>query len=59
VAWHYADNTELVDRVCPEHRNYLRSVADSGRLRASDPVAEEPGGEMIAAGLADGGRDTS
>jgi hypothetical protein len=31
-------------------------------LVSHDPVvvpAEEPGGEMIAAGLADGGRDTS
>jgi hypothetical protein len=42
VAWHYVDNTELVDRVRPQHRNYLRGVADSGRLRVGSPSLTHP-----------------
>jgi uncharacterized protein len=47
VAWHYVDNTELVNRVGPEHRNYLRGVADGGRLRASGPFADASGGVLV------------
>jgi hypothetical protein len=47
VVWHYVDNTELVDRVRPDHRNYLRSAGESGRLRAGGPFADASGGVLV------------
>ncbi|WP_273651195.1 YciI family protein [Cellulomonas fimi] len=48
VTYTYDERTDVRDRVRPEHRDYLRSLADDGLLLGSGPFTEgEPGALLV------------
>jgi uncharacterized protein len=49
VTYRYTDDVATRDRVRPEHREYLRGLADQGLLLLSGPFGpnESPGGLLI------------
>jgi uncharacterized protein len=57
VTYRYSDDAATRDRVRPEHREYLRGLADQGLLLLSGPFGpDEPAGALLlfrAAGKAE------
>jgi uncharacterized protein YciI len=57
VTYRYSDDVATRDRVRPEHREYLRGLADQGHLLLSGPFGpDEPAGALLifrAAGRAE------
>jgi uncharacterized protein YciI len=51
LTYRYTTDTELVSAHRPEHRAYLRSLADAGQLLLAGPLGEPgpPGGLLIFA----------
>ena len=48
VTYRYSDDVEMRDRVRPEHREYLRGLADRGVLLLSGPFGpDEPAGGLL------------
>jgi uncharacterized protein len=48
VTYRYTDNAAARDRVLPEHRDYLRGLADQGLLLVSGPYGpDEPRGALL------------
>ncbi|GAA5128132.1 YciI family protein [Pseudonocardia adelaidensis] len=48
VTYRYSDDVATRDRVRPEHREYLRGLADQGLLLLSGPFGpEEPAGGLL------------
>ena len=48
VTYRYTDDVATRDRVLPEHRRYLRQLADQGLLLVAGPHAEgEPRGALL------------
>jgi uncharacterized protein len=49
VTYRYTDDVAKRDRVRPEHREYLRGLADKGHLLLSGPYGpgEQPGGLLL------------
>jgi uncharacterized protein YciI len=52
VTYRYSEDVETRDRVRPEHRDYLRELADRGLLLLSGPYgpSEAPGGLLLFRG---------
>jgi uncharacterized protein len=54
VTYRYSDDVATRDRVRPEHREYLRGLADQGLLLLSGPFApDEPAGGLLIFRAAD------
>jgi uncharacterized protein YciI len=54
VTYRYSDDVATRDRVRPEHREYLRGLADQGRLLLSGPFGPgEPAGALLIFRAAD------
>lgn len=47
VACHYVDETELVDRVRPLHREFLMKLVQAGTVRQAGPWLEGSGGVLV------------
>jgi uncharacterized protein YciI len=48
VTYRYSDDVATRDRVRPEHREYLRGLADRGTLLLSGPYGpDEPAGALL------------
>ncbi len=49
VTYRYIDHAEFVARHRPEHRAYLREIADRGKLLLAGPLSDSnsPGGLLI------------
>jgi uncharacterized protein YciI len=48
VTYHYTDDVAARDRILPEHRAYLRRLADQGVLLVSGPYGPgEPRGALL------------
>ncbi|TWF80643.1 hypothetical protein FHX44_116586 [Pseudonocardia hierapolitana] len=54
VTYRYSEDVATRDRVRPEHREYLRGLADQGRLLLSGPFGpDEPAGALLILQAAD------
>jgi uncharacterized protein YciI len=54
VTYRYSDDVATRDRVRPEHREYLRGLADQGLLLLSGPFGpDEPAGGLLLFRAAD------
>ena len=54
VTYRYSDDATTRDRVRPEHREYLRGLADRGHLLLSGPFGpDEPAGALLIFRAAD------
>jgi uncharacterized protein YciI len=54
VTYRYSDDVATRDRVRPEHREYLRGLADRGLLLLSGPFGpDEPAGALLIFRAAD------
>jgi uncharacterized protein len=54
VTYRYSDDLPTRDRVRPEHREYLRGLADRGHLLLSGPFGpDEPAGGLLIFRAAD------
>jgi uncharacterized protein len=54
VTYRYSDDAATRDRVRPEHREYLRGLADRGLLLLSGPFGpDEPAGALLIFRAAD------
>jgi uncharacterized protein YciI len=54
VTYRYSDDATTRDRVRPEHREYLRGLADRGLLLLSGPFGpDEPAGALLIFRAAD------
>lgn len=54
VTYRYSDDVATRDRVRPEHRDYLRGLADRGHLLLSGPFGpDEPAGALLIFRAAD------
>jgi len=47
VVWHYTSDTELRDRVRPEHRSYVFDLATRGLVLTAGPFGDGSGGLLI------------
>lgn len=53
VRYTYDARTDLQDAIRPEHRAYLRGVAERGELLGSGPFPEGPAGALLVFRTAD------
>ncbi|MHA6793096.1 YciI family protein [Pseudonocardia bannensis] len=47
VVWRYTDDTALLDRVRPMHREYLQGMVAQGVVRQAGPFGDGSGGLLI------------
>lgn len=47
VTYTYLNAPDALDEVRPEHRAFLRGLADDGRLVTSGPLTDEPAGALL------------
>lgn len=47
VIWRYVDDTALVDKVRPRHRQYLRNLVTQGLVRQAGPFSDASGGLVM------------
>ncbi len=47
VTYTYTPEPQRLDRARPEHRAYLRRLAEAGQLRASGPCATDPPSALL------------
>jgi uncharacterized protein YciI len=47
VVWHYVDDTELVDRIRPLHREFLMKLVEAGTVRQAGPWVDGSGGLLV------------